>query len=191
MHPLSRPRRPRRRPPPSDRDQALYLQYSLSGMTQAQMAAEHGLTQSRVSQILRRVRSWLAEHQLPQQAQHVRRGSHDPAEAATEGLPVGGRAETYGREVCGVGDPRTTGSNGDQRQALAERLEYERLDHLFREAIRNFDRQQPTVTTQREGTFGRTPFSERTVRELPRGVQWLKVALRAAENIRRLQADER
>jgi hypothetical protein len=44
-----------------------------------------------------------------------------------------------------------------------------------------------TVTTHREGSFGPTPFVEKTVRELAPAATWLKIALRAAKDLSQLE----
>jgi hypothetical protein len=58
---LSLTKQPRRRPSPSRRDQELYVRYQTTGITQAELAGDCGLTQCRVSQIIRRVEKWRAE----------------------------------------------------------------------------------------------------------------------------------
>jgi hypothetical protein len=162
LSPSPRLPRSRRRPPPSDRDQALYREYSTSGKTQAQLAAEHGLSQARLSQITRRVRAWLANTAPDTLTRRASEGDyHSASEGANAYLP------------------------DDQRQALIQRLEYERLEQLFRQAMRTFSK--TTVTTHREGSFGPTPFVEKTVRELAPAAKWLKIALRAAKDLSRLE----
>src|SRR5436190_4789134 len=49
---------PRRKRTPSERDQALFDLRHAKGWTQERLAREHKLSQSRVSQILRRVAAW-------------------------------------------------------------------------------------------------------------------------------------
>ena len=56
----SKPKKPRKRPAPSRRNQEIFLAYEISGKTQEQIAADTGLTQSRVSAIIRGVRQWRA-----------------------------------------------------------------------------------------------------------------------------------
>ena len=51
---------PRKKRPPSARDEAIYLLKSVKGWTQQQLAAEFRLSQSRVSQVLRRYEAWRA-----------------------------------------------------------------------------------------------------------------------------------
>src|SRR6185503_11276007 len=51
-------RLPRKRRQPSERDQALFNLRQAKGWTQERIAKEHRLSQSRVSQILRRVAAW-------------------------------------------------------------------------------------------------------------------------------------
>jgi hypothetical protein len=74
------PRKPRKRPAPSQRDQEIYVEYQITGRRQAELAEKHRLTQSRVSQIIRRVAAWRAsadareEGELPvAQRQHLDR----------------------------------------------------------------------------------------------------------------------
>lgn len=52
--------RPRKKPAPSARDQELYVAYQTTGLTQTELAGQYGLTQCRVSQIVRRVEAWRA-----------------------------------------------------------------------------------------------------------------------------------
>src|SRR5262245_19709770 len=51
---------PRQKRPPSARDQAIYLDRQTRGCSQQQLAADNRLSQSRISQILRRVEQWRA-----------------------------------------------------------------------------------------------------------------------------------
>ena len=50
---------PRKKRPPGQRDQGIYLQY-LDGRTQEELAEQHHVSQSRISQIVRRVERWRA-----------------------------------------------------------------------------------------------------------------------------------
>jgi hypothetical protein len=54
------PRKPRKRPAPSQRDQDIYVEYQITGRRQTELAEKHKLTQTRVSQIIRRVAAWRA-----------------------------------------------------------------------------------------------------------------------------------
>ena len=56
---------PRRKRPPSSRDQAIYLARHALGWSQAQLAQQFQLSQPRVSQILRRVEQWRARTGSP------------------------------------------------------------------------------------------------------------------------------
>lgn len=56
---IPHPPKPRKRPQPSPRDREIYAQYQL-GKRQAELAEAYRLTQCRISQIVRRVESWLA-----------------------------------------------------------------------------------------------------------------------------------
>src|SRR5262245_6481526 len=49
---------PRRKQPPSLRDQGIFLAYRTSGRTQASLAAEYKVSQRRISQIVQRVERW-------------------------------------------------------------------------------------------------------------------------------------
>src|SRR5262245_13045090 len=51
---------PRKKRPPSLRDQGIYLEFLDGGRTQADLAENHRLTQPRISQILSRVQKWRA-----------------------------------------------------------------------------------------------------------------------------------
>lgn len=53
-------RRPRRKRRPSLRDQAIYRDYHVLCRTQAELAAEHKLSQRRIGQIVQRVEKWQA-----------------------------------------------------------------------------------------------------------------------------------
>src|SRR5438876_12312321 len=55
-----RPPRARRRSAPSARDQQIYLDYQTTGRSQEELAKDYKLTQCRISQIIRRVKAWLA-----------------------------------------------------------------------------------------------------------------------------------
>ena len=55
--PSSSPRR--KQPAPSARNQQIYLDYQTAGCRQTDLAAKYGLTQCRISQIIRRVEKWL------------------------------------------------------------------------------------------------------------------------------------
>src|SRR5438105_1560182 len=52
-------RKPRPRTAPSSRDQQIYLEYQTAGKLQSELATQYGLTQCRISQIIRRVEKWL------------------------------------------------------------------------------------------------------------------------------------
>jgi transcriptional regulator with XRE-family HTH domain len=53
--------RPRAKRQPSERDQAIYVARMTRGLSQAELAEQQGLSQSRISQILRRVEKWRGE----------------------------------------------------------------------------------------------------------------------------------
>jgi hypothetical protein len=54
-------RLPRQKRPPRGRDQAIFVAYRTQGRTQAELAKDYRLSQSRVSAIIRRVEHWLAD----------------------------------------------------------------------------------------------------------------------------------
>ena len=75
-------RKPRTRPAPSSRDQQIYLDYQTSGKLQDELAEQYGLTQCRISQIIRRVEKWV--HATPENLRYLRtkrdRMGHDLAQ---------------------------------------------------------------------------------------------------------------
>src|SRR5687768_16939272 len=52
---------PRKKRAPSQRDQAILVAYRVNGRTQADLAEQYDLSQSRISAIVRRVERWRAE----------------------------------------------------------------------------------------------------------------------------------
>src|SRR5947207_13800508 len=52
---------PRQKRPPSARDQAILVAYRTQGRTQVSLARQHGISQRRVSEIVRRVERWRAD----------------------------------------------------------------------------------------------------------------------------------
>lgn len=131
---------PRRKRPPSARDQALFDLRHAKGWTQGRIAKEHKLSQSRVSQILRRVAAW-REAERP-----------------------GNEAELAG-----------------EQQRHQRRLEQARHQELFDRSLRELDATPEEVTTIRRIHRGQAVVCETTTRQQLPSVQWLKLALRAAE----------
>src|SRR5439155_1700600 len=55
------------------------------------------------------------------------------------------------------------------------------------ESMQRLSKEQRIVTTHKQGTRGDKAFEETTTRELPANVQWVKVALRALEQLGKLE----
>src|SRR4029079_267564 len=103
------PPKPRTRPAPSERDQRIYFDYQTAGMRQTELAADYKLTQSRVSQIIRRVEAWVQGSKFKPST------GDDAASKTTSNL-----------------EP------GTLNLAVLRRLEFERLNFTVREAMRHF-----------------------------------------------------
>jgi hypothetical protein len=131
---------PRKKRPPSERDQALFDLQQAKGWTQERIAIEHRLSQSRVSQILRRVAAWREAQQRAQEAERV--------------------------------------GEQDRRQS---RLERARQEELYSRALRELDGTPSELTMIRRTHRGQAMVCETTTRQQLPSVQWLKLALRAAE----------
>src|SRR5688572_13516093 len=52
---------PRKKHPPTDRDQAIYVAYRSQGLTQEKLASDFKVSQRRVSQIIQRVHRWVSD----------------------------------------------------------------------------------------------------------------------------------
>lgn len=66
---------------PTERDYDLYRRHSVEFVSQAELAKEHGISQQRVSQVLRNVERWVASHPEDEEAQQVRHSAGDRWEA--------------------------------------------------------------------------------------------------------------
>ena len=74
--------RPTRGPTrPTERDYDLYRRHSVEFVSQSELAKEHGISQQRVSQVLRNVERWVASHPEDEEAQQVRHSAGDRWEA--------------------------------------------------------------------------------------------------------------
>lgn len=139
---------PRKKRPPTARDQALFELRQAKGWSQERIAREQGLSQSRVSQILRRVAAW-REAQRPVSEQEL-----------------AGEQERHQR-----------------------RLERARQQELYERALRELDAAPDEVTTIRRTHRGQAVVCETTTRQQSPSVQWLRLALRAAEGLTQAAAD--
>jgi hypothetical protein len=137
---------PRKKRTPSSRDQAIYLAYKTTGVSQAKLALDNHLSQRRISAILQRVERW--------------RANLIPAAA--------GELDHH------------------QSQRLERWLEQQRLQAVFDRAIRGFDTQQSELKTTRNGDRDGQKYHDETTRQVPQNVQLLKVAIRAAESLGKL-----
>jgi hypothetical protein len=128
-------RSPRRRPAPSPRDQQIYLDYQSTGKSQTDLATQYGLTQCRISQIIRRVERWVQSSTFKVQGPQ------------------------HGDSTWNL-EPGTLNA-----AAFARRLEYERLSLACREAIRHFREPQKNVThkTGTRGNTAIDETTERTL----------------------------
>jgi hypothetical protein len=150
------PPKPRRRGAPSERDQHIYLDYQTTGRTQADLAADHGLTQCRISQIIRRVEKWLADEPVPRSTSHVPSSGDEASPTCNVEL-----------ETC----------NAD-RQRLDSAMQLRYMSFVCREAIRQFQADRLTITTKK-GSRGETQIDETTERREPKNLQCLKIILQA------------
>jgi len=174
------PRRPRRRPAPTQRDQQIYVDYQIGSTRQTALAEKYRLTQCRISQIVRRVKHWI---QCSDSAGVALSGS--------AGVAVGGAAD-HGRKASSSrgslrDQPPPACSNANAKLRLQRRLEHERLNFVCREAMRHFQEEQKTVT-HKKGDRGNTSIDETTERRLPPNVQCLKVVLQANAQLSRLES---
>src|SRR5262245_49085360 len=158
-------RKPRQRQAPSQRDQQIDLDYQTSGMRQNDLAEKYGLTQCRISQIIRRVEKWLynLDHESAAGVPGFERSSNpvdDSEEFATDGATA--------------------------RQRLLHRLEFKRLNSVCRHALQHFQQQQKCIT-HKTGSRAGKPIDETTERTLPPSIQCLKVVLQANSQLSRLE----
>jgi hypothetical protein len=138
---------PRKKRPPTARDQAIFLAYRVTARTQAELAEDYDLSQRRISEIIKRVERWRADL--------------IPAEA-------------------GELEPK-------QQQRVDRWLEHERLRSVHDRAIRAYDTQALELKTTRKGDRDGKPFHDETTRQQQPNVQLLKVALRAASDMGKLE----
>ena len=109
---------PRQKRAPSARDQAIFLAYRTQGRSQAKLAEENGLSQRRISQIVRRTQHWL-DHGIP--TLHT-----TPPSAYSLALPSSDRLD---------------------RQRLERRLARERDQAIFDRALHQHDHQPKALVT--------------------------------------------
>ena len=178
---------PRQKRPPSARDQAIFLAYRTQGRSQAKLAEENGLSQRRISQIVRRTQHWL-DHGIP--TLHT-----TPPSGYSLALPSSDRLD---------------------RQRLERRLARERDQAIFDRALHQHDHQPKALVTTVEycsndaptlnlepGTLNSPPTSPtlnlepgtlnsrppsrliRTTRQLAPSGQFLRAALRASAELKR------
>jgi hypothetical protein len=84
-------------------------------------------------------------------------------------------------------DSPTQGELPEGHRCRHERwLAHERCEEIFQRSMRLLDASERTLTNSREGTRGDTKFSETTRREQAANVQWMKTALKAAEDLLKL-----
>jgi len=138
---------PRKKRPPTARDQAIFLAYHVTARTQTELAEDYDLSQRRISEIIKRVERWRADL-IP----------------AAEG------------EL----EPK-------QQQRVDRWLVHERLRCVYDRSIRAYDTQALELKTTRKGDRDGKPFHDETTRQQPPNVQLLKVALRAASDMGKLE----
>jgi len=154
-------RQPRQSQAPNQRNQQIYLDYQ-TGQRQIDLAEQYHLTQTRISQIIRRVEKWL--HAAWDQV------------GATAGLP----SSAAGSDTADL----------TARQRLQHRLQYDRLSEAARLALLHFHQPQKVVTHKKGARAGKE-FHETTERLLPPSLQCLKVVAQTTAQLTRLQASER
>ena len=164
----------RRRPDPSPRNLQIYLDYHVAGKSQTQLAKDYGLTQCRISQIIRRVDAW-------------RFGGAGVSPATP--LPAG---EGGSRSEPGEGSPAPHSALRNPQSAISHtefdfQLQSARLNLVAREAIRHFNQPQTTVT-RKTGHRGDAKLDETTTKHHPASLQCLKIILQANAQHQRLAA---
>ena len=137
---------PRKKRPPTARDQAIFIAYHVTARTQTELAEDYDLSQRRISEIIKRVERWRADL-----------------------IPA----------AAGELEPR-------QQQRVDRWLEHERLRSIHARAIRAYDTQALELKTTRKGDRDGKPYHDETTRQQPPNVQLLKVALRAAGDMGKL-----
>src|SRR4051794_17791637 len=160
-----RPPKSRRCRAPSARAQQIYLDYQTTGRSQAELAKDYNLTQCRISQIIRRVRAWLA---------------------------AGGSVQSPKSEVQSQDDSAATldlGPGTLDPAGLDRALQREYLSFVCRHAIQQFDADRVTTTTKK-GTRGDKPIDETTERREPKSIQCLKIMVQAAKALSALSRDQ-
>ena len=161
---INSPPKPRRRPEPSQRDQQIYLEYQTTGRSQEDLAKEHGLTQCRISQIIRRVEAWLAG---------------EPVQSPTSGHPRSGSIQDQDDA-----EPTLDLGPGTLDRALQRGY----LNFVCRQAIRQFQADRVTVT-HKKGTRGDKAIDETTERREPPSIQCLKVVVQTTAQLARQSRD--
>ena len=153
-----------RRAAPSQRNQQIYFDYQTTGRSQTDLAKEYKLTQCRISQIIRRVRAWLA-----------RGAGVPPATSSCPGSSLG----TQCPEAPASSDPTLNFEPGTLNAAdLDAALHRNYIDFVCRHAIREFQADRVTVT-RKTGQRGDKPFDETTNRREPKSLQCLKILMQA------------
>jgi hypothetical protein len=155
---------PRRKRPLSTRDQAILLASRTQARTQAQLAKDFHLSQSRISQILRRA-------------------------ARLEAEPV----SSFKFQVSSPADAVSTLTRGSERETCNVELgtcnvaSLARAQDIFTRALRSFDHWPKALKTTRHADRDGKTLDEQTLRQQPPSHSMLRVALGAHRDLCRLE----
>jgi hypothetical protein len=167
-------RKPRSRPAPSPRDQQIYLDYQTTGKRQIDLAAQYKLTQTRISQIIRRVESWLTS-------------TWDLGPGTLDSVGACGSPQASDGYRLPQPNHSSTAPNDAARDRLQHRVQYERLNEAGRLAMQHF-REPQKIVTHKKGARAGKKFHETTERLLPPNLQCLKIVVQSSAQLTRLQA---
>src|SRR5687767_5190206 len=199
---------PRQKRAPSARDQAIFLAYRTQGRSQAKLAEENGLSQRRISQIVRRTQHWL-DHGIP--TLHT-----TPPSAYSLALPSSDRLDRQrlerrlARERDQAIFDRALHQHDHQPKALVTTVEYCSIDAPtlnLEPGTLNSPPTSPTLNLEpgtlnshptsptlnlEPGTLNSRPPSRliRTTRQLAPSGQFLRAALRASAELKRIAEKE-
>jgi len=108
---------PRRSTRPAERDYDIYRRHNFEFVSQSELAQEYGVTQQRVSQVLRNVERWVVNHPQDEEARCARRGAGDRWETV---IGMAMRAFRQSQQEQEVVKERTTlrGHNTEEAEPL-------------------------------------------------------------------------
>lgn len=156
-----------RKQPPSDRDRDIYIAVRLDKRPQEEVARQFGISQPRVHQIVREVRAWIDET-----------------------LAGTGFEETPALEADAATDESSSHSLMDmdrrERLALAERLVYERLEHVYAQSLEAWRKSLQDAEVRKSRHNGDKALVEHITKSQSGKAAFLNQAMRAALAIARL-----